>query len=484
MKRKSYLILLLLTFGALLLHGYHPYAEDAEIYVPGIVKMLHPAYYPTGQEFFETHAHLTLYPKLIAWTASLTHLPLDWTLFLWHVATIFLLLMACRRIAAKCFPTEASRWAAVGLVAALLTLPIAGTSLYILDQYLNPRSFSAFAVLFAIDAALEKKYFRATLWLIATAVIHPLMTVFGLAYIVILIVTDKMKMFQGASVTAALLPGIFSGQPSPAYWASLRAHRYYYLLRWTWYEWLGIIGPLAILWWFSEIGRRKERPELRRVARATFCFCAVFLAGGLAVTIPRTFEVLALYQPMRSLLIVYIFLALLAGGLLGEAILKHHALRWILLFAPLCAGMWYAQLQLFPLERHIEWPGAAPTNPWMQAFMWARQNTPTDANFALDPDYMALPDESYQGFRATAERSRMADGLKDWSAAALFPNLPFADDVQKQVEALKGWKNFGAGDYARLKQTYGVTWMVVEKTQASELTCPYENQLVKVCRVD
>lgn len=44
-------ILLLLTFAALLVHGYHPYAEDAEIYLPGIEKKLDPAFSPRTRSF-------------------------------------------------------------------------------------------------------------------------------------------------------------------------------------------------------------------------------------------------------------------------------------------------------------------------------------------------------------------------------------------------------------------------------------------------
>ena len=44
---------------------------------------------------------------------------------------------------------------------ALLTIPVAGTALYIMDQYLNPRNLAAFAVIFAVARTLEKKYVRA-----------------------------------------------------------------------------------------------------------------------------------------------------------------------------------------------------------------------------------------------------------------------------------------------------------------------------------
>jgi hypothetical protein len=44
------------------------------------------------------------------------------------------------------------------LIAALLTTPVAGTALYIMDQYLNPRNFAAFASVFAVARILDKKY--------------------------------------------------------------------------------------------------------------------------------------------------------------------------------------------------------------------------------------------------------------------------------------------------------------------------------------
>jgi hypothetical protein len=480
-KSKTFAGLILLTIVALFVHGYHPYAEDAEIYVPGIVTILHPTYYPFGREFFETHARFTFYPNLIAWTSRLGHLSLAWALFLWYLASVFLILYACWRIAAKCFPTPMGQWGAVGLVAALLTLPVAGTSLYIFDEYLNPRSFSAFAVIFAIDAGLEKKYGRMVLWLICTTAIQPFMTVFGVAFLLILFAMRARPSCSG--VVAAFGPLLIFKEPSAAFWACLRDHRYYYLLRWTWYEWLGIIGPLLMLWWFSRIARKKQRPTLELLTLSLFLFNANFFAAGLIVTIPKALEILTPYQPMRSLQLVYLLWVLFCGGLLGEYFLKKRAALWLAIFVPLCAGMCYAQLQLFPTDRHVEWPGASPKNAWAQAFLWIRTNTPTNAIFALDPDFIVIPGEDNQGFRAAAERSRMADADKDWSAAVLFPELPFADHVQEQVLALQGWRNFGAPDFERLKRTYGVTWVVLEQQQDPLPDCPYENRAVRVCRV-
>src|ERR1700680_2583218 len=250
LNRKQLLLLLLLTLGALLVHGYHPWAEDAEIYLPGVEKILHSELFPFGAEFFQSHASLTLFPNLLAALVRATHLPLEQVLFFVHLASIFLLLLACWELSGKCFPDPRARWAGVGLVAALLTLPLAGTALYIMDQYVNPRNLAAFASIFSIVRILDKKYVQAALFLICAAAIHPFMSVFPMFYSVVLIAMEKLDLrFAGF---ASLLPfGITFEPPSKAYHEVALLHPSHYLLRWQWYEWLGIIGPLIVLWWFS-----------------------------------------------------------------------------------------------------------------------------------------------------------------------------------------------------------------------------------------
>lgn len=484
-KKKDFGFLVLLTTGALFVHGYHPYAEDAEIYVPSIVKILRPADFPFGQKFFETNAHLTVFPHLIAALVRLTHIPLDWMLFVGHVLSIFLLLLACFRIARNCFSTPAGRWSSVTLVACLLTLPVAGTSLYIFDEYLNPRSISAFAVILAIGAALERKYWRMAIWLVITAVIHPLMTVFALVFIFLWLVRrlPLPRIPANAALLFVGLAGLSLKAPSAIYWKCLHDHRYYFLLRWTWYEWLGILAPFAILWWCHRNAERHGNLLVARLAGTIFLFEMIFFIAGLMVTIPPQLEILAPYQPMRSLQLVYLLMFLIVGGLLGERLLKKHVLRWAVLFIPIATGLCIAQFNLFPATRHVEWPGASPVNPWLQAFSWVRENTPVNAIFALDPNYMALPEENFQGFRAAAQRSRLADAQKDWSDAALYPWLPLADDDFAQTSAASGWQNFGPADFARLKLTYGVTWVVLQKPARNDLDCPYQNARIEVCRV-
>lgn len=479
-KRTTTFGLLLLTLGALAVHGYHPYAEDAEIYLPGIKKLLHPALYSSGTEFFELHASLTLFPNLIAASVRFTHIPFDYAIFIWYLASIFLLLLACWEFSGVCFATRRARWGAVALIASLLTLPVAGTALYLNDQYLNPRNLAAFAAVFAVTRVLQKKYARAAAWIIFAAAVHPLMASFAVAFCAVLILMQKWR--KPAPALAAMLPfANFFAPPSPAYREAMRFHISHFLPQWQWYEWVGLIAPFAVLIWLGRIARSRNLTNLERVCHAAVVYELVYFAIALIIAIPQRFEALARLQPLRSLLLVYIFMLMAIGGFVAEYILKDRVWRWLLLFLPLCAGMFAAQRQLFPSTAHVECPWAAPKNQWEQAFLWIRRNTPVDATFAIDPFYMEAPGEDRIGFRALAERSRLADANKDSGAVAMFP--PLADEWWEQFQAQKNWQHFTRGDVLQLQQKYGISWTMLQTPKTLDLFCPYTNQAVTVCRV-
>jgi hypothetical protein len=144
--------------------------------------------------------------------------------------------------------------------------------------------------------------------------------------------------------------------------------------------------------------------------------------------------------------------------------------------------MWFAQQQIFSSSPHIEWPGATPDNDWLRSFDWIRQNTPLGATFAIDPNYMLDDDE--HGFRAIAERSRLADAVKDAGAVTMFPQPPFAEHWLEQVTDQSGWATFQASDFQRLQKKYGVTWIVLRRPGIAEFACPYQNDTILVCRLN
>jgi hypothetical protein len=497
LRTKDFLGLLALTGASFAIDGYHPFSEDAETYLPSIERILHPHLFPVGAEYFQLHARLTLFPQLVAYTVRLGHMSLPWALLLWQVLSFFLFILACWKLMQKIFGGPAATWAGVGLIVALTTMPVAGTALYVMDPYLNPRNIVAFAEIFPVLKVMERKYLQAVLFLLLGFTIHPLMTVFAATFCLLVLVVDQWsevrvhseeEIFEEGEPSpvapALLLFGLFDSlfkAPNEAYEMVEGNHRYQYLARWTWYEMLGAVAPILIFWWFALIARTRRLRHLELLSRSMVVYGAIYLAAGFIVSLPKRLEVVALLQPMRSLHIGYIFLILIGGGLLGEYVLRNRVWRWVALFLPLSAGMCYAQRALYPASAHIEWPQAASMNEWVQAFEWVRQNTPEDAVFAIDPHYMGIQGEDLQGFRAIAERSQLADAGKDSGVVEMFPQI--GDAWMAQVKAQTGLERFQRADFLQLQQQYGVNWVILQQPAPVELDCPFQNQAVKVCRV-
>jgi len=465
-------------------HGYHPYVEDAEIYVPGIKTALNPALYPHNAEFFASHAGMTLFPNLIAGSVKLTGLSLDGALLAWHFSAIFLLLLACWELGRICFADRRARWGGVALVASLLTIPVAGTALYIMDQYLSPRSLSTPGALFIVINVMERKFGRAALWAAFTAAIHPLMVVFALAYAALLLGLGRGRTRAGEAQPELVLPPLLTSFPpvSGAYREVLGSHSYFFVTRWEWYEWLGIAGPLVLLGWFERVATSRDLPAVAVLCRTTIVFVLMFFLPALLISSVPGLARFAELQPMRCLQLAYILLFVIAGGLLGQFVLRGRVWAWAALFAAICAGMWFPQRELFPATPHLEWPGRAPHNEWVEGFEWIRAHTPIDAYFALNPDHMNARGEDQHGFRAIAERSRLADRVKDSGAVSMFPKL--AATWWEQVRAQDGWTKFQPADLLRLKHHFGVNWVVLEQPGLAGLDCPYQNTRLMVCQLE
>ncbi len=490
-------LLAVLTVFALLVMGYHPGLEDDAFYLAAIKRNLNPALFPHDAEFFRLQFQATIFDKLIAFSVRLSHLPLAWAVLLWQFAGIFLLLHGCWRISRRCFSQPEAQWAAVATIAVLLTLPVSGIAMTLADQYLHPRTLATAAIVAAIVAVIDRRLWIAGVLLAIAFCIHAIMASFGISFCAFLLWNQRASLPRRPStapLAAALLPLGWIFEPASDAWRQAAATRgFYFLARWQWYEWLGVFGPLILLYIFRRFLQRADgsNSALIHFLSALLYYGVFQTAVGLLVMLPPSLERLRPFEPMRYLHLLYVLFFLIAGGLLGRYILDRKIYRWLLFFIPLGAGMFYAQRQMFPATAHLELPGAAPENAWLQAFAWIRQNTPVDSRFALDPHYVTLPGEDYHGFRALAERSVLADYEKDGGMAARVPRL--APRWLKEVTAQTGWQNFQPADFQRLKQEFGVTWVILSRRDADGpappdqpklgMTCPYQTAHLQVCRL-
>jgi hypothetical protein len=480
------IILAVLAALGILIAGYHPGAEDDGVYLAAIKRDLNPALFPHDSDFFAVQLQATIFDKVVAASIRLTHLPVGWVIFAWHYLAIYLVLLGSWRLARRCFPEEYAQWAATTLVAVLLTLPVAGSALYIVDQNLHPRALATAAILAAIVASLDRKFVQAIVLLVLAALFHPIMATFGISFCIFLAWRrtwmSTRPSTEAMPIILALAPLGWIFEPtSPAWRIAANTRDYYFLGRWEWYDWLGVVAPLGILWWFRRVGQRANATKLVCVATRLPFFGVFQMIAAILLMWPERLERIRPLQPMRYLHLLYLIFIILSGGLLGQRFLRTRWLRWAAVLVPLAGAMFFAQRQTYPATAHIEWPGSVSVNPWLRAFAWIRDRTLPDAYFAAGPEYMRRPGNDYHSFRALAERSVLADLAKDSAVATQVPRL--APRWQEEVEAQKGWEHFGPTDFAGLKSRFGVDWVLVERPGGEGLACPYENAALRVCRV-
>jgi hypothetical protein len=481
----------LLGFGVM---GYHPGIEDDGVYLTAVKADLNPALYPHDAAFFKLQMRASVFDTWMAHFVRLTGIPVAWSELLWQSISILLVVWACWSIVRQLFRDAAAQWAGVALTAAMFTLPVAGTALYIMDQHLHPRNLATALILLAVSRILAGKLWQSAPLLGLAFALHPLMGALGISFCCFLALTlcaplrMRLRAFgarmqpRGAATAVAIVPfGWIFAPPSQPWLEALHSRHWFRLYEWEWYEWLGAIAPLLLFWLAARVAAKRGEVKLARFATAIVLYGVFQQAVAMIILGPQALIGLSALEPMRYLHLVYVFLTLIGGAYLGRYVLKAQLWRWAVFLALANGGMFVAQRQLFAASAHIELPSAAAANPWLQAFDWIRRNTPQDAYFALDPRYMAAPGEEYHSFRALAERSQLADGIKDTSVVTKVSELGPA--WKRQLQAQQGWSGFQLADFERLKAGFGVDWVLVADPPPAGLACRWHNRRLAVCRV-
>jgi hypothetical protein len=504
-----------LTFFAVLVHGYHPFAEDGGVYLPEIKRLLDPGLYSYGAGFVVGHLRYSLFAPAMAGMARESHLSVETVLLFVHLATFWTTLFAAWLLAARCYASREARGGAVALLAVWMTLPIAGTSLMLMDPYVTARSLSTPCALLALVGVLEfllpqfeieeeqtgprwRGLALCCLALAGAGAMHPLMAAYALGSMLLLSALLSSSRFArvwgtvGLGVTGvAMAAGLRLSAPpeSEIYQRVVLTRDYWFLSQWHWYELIGLIAPLLILSVVA-MGQRRDG-DAARVGLARMAVAAGLTATTVAVLFARTgmtTHLVARMQPLRIFQLVYVVMTLALGAALGEWVLQRRPMRWIVAFSLLAGVMVAAERRTFPSSKHLELPEAlawgASTdsgNQFEQAFAWTSRNTPRDAIFAMDAQYITKPGEDAQSFRAIAERSVLPDFSKDGGVVTNKPELAAAW-LQGQVAQAALSVEPDAQRLAALRPL-GVTWVVLERNAMTDFVCEYANEAVKVCRL-
>ena len=487
-QRFPFLPILALTAAALLIGGYHIGVEDAEIYLPAATKLLHPNLYPYASEFFLSHGHLSLFGVVLAATAKLAHISIDWSVFVWYIATLFVTLSSCWLFLRACFSSPHARWSAMLVATAVLTMPAANTGLLLVDPYLTARSFSTPLAMLSLTWFLERRYAYACIAVLLTALFHPQMVLYVVFLWTAIWASERIHSQVGEPVPVpvsalALIPGGFHFSPARGnYREALFSRDYFFLYNWTWYHWLGLLAPLAILASLWRLDLRGTRPSFRLICLALIPFGLISIASAAFICSSPDFEMFVRVQPLRSFHLITLLFVLLLAGVLGEYLAAKRKWLPLVFCLPLAAGMFLAARNTYPHSAHIEVPSNTSSNPWVATLLWIRANTPDDAVFAVDSRYFKEAPVDVHGFRSISQRSALADYYKDSGVVSLFPDL--ADEWKHMSDATYGLNHFSRAQFESLRNQYPeVSWTVIHGAAPAGLDCPYQKNSFEVCRM-
>lgn len=472
----------LLAPVVLLVHGYHPFADDAGLYVAGLRRLLDPSLYPVNGAFVDAQAHWSAFAWLMACMVRVTHLPLSWVLFSAYVLSVVAFLAGCQAVTSRLFVSDAARTCAIVLAAACFTMPAAGTALFLMDPYVTARSFSTPIALFAVAACLDRAWTRTVVLLLLAVVMHPLMGSLVVGFVLLQALIAMGRVRSALSVCAAgcaafgvaFAAGHFL--PAPAdYRQIVNLRGFLFLARWHWYEQLGLALPLlllAIAVWRLGSSTRKGSVCLTCVLLGV----SSVLVSALFVPVSGPYLLVPL-QVLRSFHLIYLLGMLLLGGWLGSLRFRFVAAAVLALVFPL---MFAVQHATWGASGLLELPDARPVNAWEQAFLWIRGNTPRNAVFALNSNLTLLPGEDEQGFRAISERDQLADN-KDAGIAVLVPRL--ASRALRDSEADLHIDTMTDAQRLATLRPLGANWILLSRSAVTQLPCPWRNSVVQVCRL-
>lgn len=114
--------------------------------------------------------------------------------------------------------------------------------------------------------------------------------------------------------------------------------------------------------------------------------------------------------------------------------------------------------------------------------MSGRENTPSNGVFAADPGLVFEDGVDMQGFRATAERSLLADDKDQGVVAAVDPSLAVMWLAQRNAQL--GMDELSDQERIARLRPFGVTWLLLRANAATNFPCPYRNSAAKICRMD
>ena len=436
--------------------GYRYGVSDQAFYVPAVALRADPALFPKDRALLEPQMRLWLGDEILGAVTRVTGISLPVEFAVLYAVTMVLLasgaVMLARRLGCG--------WWTVAAFLILLTLRhrIAKTGANSLEGYFHPRMLSFALGLFVLAAIAARRFGRASIWLVASALVHPttglwfalVLAVAGIwsavrtqatvAWITVGVVT----MILATIVLSHVVPGVNEVMPS-SWLAVLGEKDYLFVSDWPIYAWVANLASALII---GATFRARTRRGLTTPGEEAMVAGLLALVVTFASSIVPTESHVALAVQLQVNRVFWLLdlvaVLYLAWWLTeGAGVLRRPVLRGVLLgiLAVAAIGRGFYVVHVETDRPLITW--ALPTTDWTDAMAWLGTQ-PVSWHVLADPGHAWKYGSSV---RVAARRDTLLETGKD-TAFAMYDRgvaMQVADRLRAtasfdtiDVEAIRG----------------------------------------------
>lgn len=504
---KHYLIILLASIAAIASHGYLFAVSDQEIFIPYILKWQEPSLFPSDLLFTQPSASGSLFYPVFGFLARFADL--QSIFFLGYLLFQFFFFLAIYRLSYVILKDQ--KFAYLALLPFFLPKFIGGTATFTFDTFFGYRSIGIVFMVLHLSYLLEKKFTKAAISALLSAVFHPLSIIpiillFPLAFIKENFKINKKSILLILSIVLLVLLLFSQFLPKDNSWLSIIKFRDDYLFPSTWSlrAWLAFTLYVSLL---ALLLRKLNQKISSTILLVTIVSLSVFVTNYLILEIVKI-PSLAQLQLVRSINpVAYISLAisplllvfqkplLKIAGFSSFILLSLNMFNFYLLsflafaiilylgrnFQPKNLSLKYVCIVfaiLFSLfatkaflnHQLIQFP--KQKNDWIDLQLWAKDNTPNDAIFLVPP--------KQTGFRIFSHRTIVGD-IKD--GAVVIYDRSYALEWFEVMNQLESYQNFNERDFQKLRQIYSFDYIVTKKEQSIDLSIFYKNKSFTIYKI-
>jgi len=503
------LIILISSIAAIVTHGYQFAVSDQEIFIPYILKWQDPSLFQKDLLFNQPSANASLFYPVFGFLARFADLqPI---FFVSYLLFQFFFFLAIYRLAFVILKDR--KLAYLALIPFFLSKFIGGTATFTFDIFFGYRSIGIVFMIFHLSYLLEKKFKKAAVFALLSAVFHPLSIIPIILLFPLIFIKERLKIRKRTILlilSILLMTILLFSQflPKDTTWLSIIKFRDDYLFSSTWSirAWLAIALYCSLLLVLLKAIKSDIKNAILLIVIISLSLFVTnyFILEVLKSPSIAQFQLVRAISPiayislvMSPLLLTYQRPILKILGISSFILLSLNLFNiYLVVFLIFGLAFFFGNNRFFinpsprfifmlaififiifmirnfqSIQMNVQFPKTK--DDWIDLQLWARNNTPKDAIFLVPPNQT--------GFRIFSQRSIVTD-TKDGAVVIYSPF--YANYWRQLMDDLENYHTFKEEEFAILQKKYKNEYVVTLKEHNLNFLPFYKNDSFNVFKID